>query len=49
MPSFLRDSKELIYTAEVDGSLMDMSYLLFAPEGYVKMDSLPIMLFLHGD
>ena len=49
MINFLNDSKKLTYTAEVDGGIMNMSYLLFAPNGYENMESLPIVLFLHGN
>ncbi|MCL2546648.1 MAG: hypothetical protein FWE06_05565 [Oscillospiraceae bacterium] len=47
MANFLNDSKKLTYTAEVDGSTMNMEYRLFAPDGYESMGQLPIVLFLH--
>ena len=47
--NFLSDSKKLTYTAEVDGGIMEMPYLLYAPDGYENMGPLPIVLFLHGD
>ena len=47
--NFLNDSKKLTYTAEVDGSTMNMNYLLFTPDGYEKMEPLPIILFLHDN
>jgi len=47
MTNFLNDSEKLTYTAEVDGGTMNMDYLLFAPDGYENMESLPIVLFLH--
>ena len=47
--NFLNDSKKLTYTAEVDGEIVDMPYILHVPEAYKDMDSLPILLFLHGE
>ena len=49
MFNFLTYSKKLEYAAEVDGGTMEMPYLLYAPDGYENMESLPIVLFLHGD
>ena len=49
MACFLHDSKKLTYTAEVDGGMMEMPYLLYVPDGYENMGPLPIVLFLHGD
>ena len=46
--NFLNDSKKLTYTAEVDGSKMGMSYIVYAPDDYENMDALPLILFLHG-
>ena len=45
--NFLKDSKKLNYTAEVDGSKMDTPYRLYLPDGYENMGQLPIILFLH--
>jgi len=45
---FLDGAKELTYTAEVDGGIKEMSYLLLVPDGYENMEPLPVVLFLHG-
>jgi len=49
MSNFLHDSIKQKFSIEVDGTIMDMPYLIFAPNGYESMEALPIVLYLHDN